>query len=182
MSFKSFYGINLSFTIYSITDNLSEAFQTESISWLESQKTATLWCVFWYGEVKSGKNWFHWRTFSQIKANTELQDTEAMLWCSRIGTKVFGVSSIRCTWEFSTNLLWGPCFKCLDYQKEIQPAKFLSLNEDEILPSEGNRWELNKGWAWFLTWKLSRWYWGWLFRSSKRSLENNFSWFKTNLV
>ena len=32
MSFKSFYGLNLSFTIYSITDNLSEAFQTEAIS------------------------------------------------------------------------------------------------------------------------------------------------------
>jgi len=42
VSFKFFYGINLSFTIYSITDNLSKALQAEAISAVESQETAKL--------------------------------------------------------------------------------------------------------------------------------------------
>lgn len=42
MSFKFFYGINLSFTIYSITDNLSKALQAEALSAMESQETAKL--------------------------------------------------------------------------------------------------------------------------------------------
>ena len=39
MSFKFFYRINLSFTIYSITGNLSKVLQAEVISAVESQKT-----------------------------------------------------------------------------------------------------------------------------------------------
>ena len=42
MSFKFFTGINLNFTVYSITDNLSKALQAEAISAVESQKTAKL--------------------------------------------------------------------------------------------------------------------------------------------
>jgi len=42
VSFKFIYGINLSFTIYSITDNLSKALQAEAISAVESQETAKL--------------------------------------------------------------------------------------------------------------------------------------------
>ena len=42
MSFKFFYGINLSFMIYSITDNLSRVLQAESISAVESQEMAQL--------------------------------------------------------------------------------------------------------------------------------------------
>ena len=37
-----FYRINLNFTVYSITDNLSKALQAEAISAVESQKTAKL--------------------------------------------------------------------------------------------------------------------------------------------
>ena len=132
--------------------------------------------------MKSGKNRVHWRTiYSPKKANTELQDTGVILRCSRIFIKICDVSSIRCTWEFSTNLLWSASFNYFGYQRKIKPVKFSSLHENGILPSEGNRWELHKEWAWFLKWKLSRWHWGWLFRSRKRSLENNFSWFKINL-
>ena len=42
MSFKFFYGINLSFTAYSITDNLLKVLQAEAISSVESQETAKL--------------------------------------------------------------------------------------------------------------------------------------------
>ena len=41
-SFRFFDGLNLSFKIYSITDNLSKTFQAESISAVESQETAAL--------------------------------------------------------------------------------------------------------------------------------------------
>ena len=42
MSFKFFYGINVSFKIYSITDNLLKALPAEAILAVESQKTAKL--------------------------------------------------------------------------------------------------------------------------------------------
>ena len=42
MSFKFFFGINSSFTIYSIADNLLKTLQAETISAVESQKTAKL--------------------------------------------------------------------------------------------------------------------------------------------
>ena len=41
-SFRFFYGLNLSFKIYSITDNLSKTFQAESMSAVESQERAAL--------------------------------------------------------------------------------------------------------------------------------------------
>ena len=41
-SFRFFYGLNLSFKIYSITDNLSKTLQAESMSAVESQETAAL--------------------------------------------------------------------------------------------------------------------------------------------
>ena len=41
-SFRFIYGLNLSFKIYSITDNLSKTLQAESVSPVESQETATL--------------------------------------------------------------------------------------------------------------------------------------------
>ena len=41
-SFRFFYGLNLSFKIYSITDNLSKTLQAESMSVVESQETAAL--------------------------------------------------------------------------------------------------------------------------------------------
>lgn len=42
MSFKFFYGINVSFTIYSITDNLSKTLQSQAILAVEAQKTTKL--------------------------------------------------------------------------------------------------------------------------------------------
>lgn len=42
ISFKFFYGINVSFTIYSITDNLSKTLQSQSILAVEAQKTTKL--------------------------------------------------------------------------------------------------------------------------------------------
>ena len=41
-TFKFFYGINLGFTIYSITDNLSKTIQSENISAIESQEVTAL--------------------------------------------------------------------------------------------------------------------------------------------
>ena len=41
-SFKFYYGINLGFTIYSITDNLSKTIQAENMSAIESQEVAQL--------------------------------------------------------------------------------------------------------------------------------------------
>ena len=41
-SFRFFYGLNLSFKIYSITDNLPKILQAESMSAVESQETAAV--------------------------------------------------------------------------------------------------------------------------------------------
>ena len=41
-SFKFFFGINLGFKVYSITDNLSKTIQGESMSAVESQEVAGL--------------------------------------------------------------------------------------------------------------------------------------------
>ena len=42
MSFKFFYGINVSFTIYSITDSLSKTLQAQAILAVEAQETTKL--------------------------------------------------------------------------------------------------------------------------------------------
>ena len=42
MSFKFFYGINVNFIIYSITDNISKVLQAEAILAVEIKKTAKL--------------------------------------------------------------------------------------------------------------------------------------------
>ena len=117
MSFKFFCGINLSF----------KALQAEAISAVESQKTAKLSLeTLERMQSQENSNGF----FDTVKSKVGKIDFIGKpflpwkKWTPNNRTLEYRVSSIRCTWKFSTNLVWSPWFDYFGYRTEINQPSF----------------------------------------------------------
>ena len=117
MSFKFFCRINLSF----------KALQAEAISAVESQKTAKL-SLETLERMRSQEK--SNGLFDTVKSKVEKIDFIGKpflpwkKWTPNNRTVEYRVSSIRCTWKFSTNLVWSPWFDYFGYRTEINQPSF----------------------------------------------------------